>query len=396
MKLCELKYYTTLVFIIFFSSNALAETTVAYVHFGAIVLGNEPKSNHARRPRVGYLPIGTIVYYDDKAVTNIFNYSEDVQDYEDYVYVQSNIGFVGFIKKDLVSTLNETEKLVPLRYNIVIREIDSKKIVDKISRAETKSNAQSLEIIGEDEQHYHVRLTWKKNDNGSSKEGRICKTMVNGVHVVKLSKDLNKLPPIIKLSTPAEFITNYLSKFSNYVADKTGENADKIIELLSLLNALQCRVSSTADAELSAKIFGTGLGLNFTFVMAEKNSIYSIKNMSFRTDKQSISEYYVLRDVKCQDGIPNRLENLIILHKNNPADQIIISKNGLPQKLKENWFRFDIKSSKKMINIDGFPAYKSFMDHLGQANYLNELPYEDRLILSHMLLKEVAYFSTPN
>ena len=118
--------------------------------------------------------------------------------------------------------------------------------------------------------------------------------------------------------------------------------------------------------------------------------------MSFRNDGQSFSEYYALSDVKCHDGIPNRLENLILLHKTNPADQIIISKNGLPKKLKENWFRFDIKSSKKMINIDGFPAYKSFMDHLAQANYLNELPYEDRLILSHMLLKELAYFSTPD
>ena len=173
--------------------------------------------------------------------------------------------------------MNGTENLVPLRYNIVIREIDSNEIVDKISRAETKSNIQSLEIIGEDETNYKVRLTWEKNDNGSFKEGRISKTMVNGRHVVKLTRDLNKRPPLIKLSTPADFITNHLSKFSNYVADKTGENADKIIEFLSLLNALQCRVSSTADAELSAKIFGTGLGLNLTFVMAEKNSIYSIK-----------------------------------------------------------------------------------------------------------------------
>ena len=246
MQLYKLKYYTILVpfFIIFLASSAIAETTTAYVHFGAILLGHEPQNNYARRPRVGYLPIGTIAYYDNnQAITKIFNYSEDVQDYEDYVYVHSNIGFSGFIKKDLITTLNGTENLVPLRYNIVIREIDSNEIVDKISRAETKSNIQSLEIIGEDETNYKVRLTWEKNDNGSFKEGRISKTMVNGRHVVKLTRDLNKRPPLIKLSTPADFITNHLSKFSNYVADKTGENADKIIEFLSLLNALQCRVS---------------------------------------------------------------------------------------------------------------------------------------------------------
>lgn len=46
-------------------TTAVAESNKAYVHFGAVLLGQEPQGNRTRRDRVGYLPIGTIVYFND-------------------------------------------------------------------------------------------------------------------------------------------------------------------------------------------------------------------------------------------------------------------------------------------------------------------------------------------
>ena len=49
-----------------------------------------------------------------------------------------------------------------------------------------------------------------------------------------------------------------------------------------------------------------------------------------------------------------------------------------------------------MIIIDGFPAYEDFMRHIGRSSLLQDLPAVDSRILSNALLRELAYFSTPD
>ena len=149
-------------------------------------------------------------------------------------------------------------------------------------------------------------------------------------------------------------------------------------------------------AQLSAKIFGNGLGLRFNFVLAERNAIYSIKSLSYSRDGSNYSSYYELRDVRCVDGIPHRLANLILLKVDDPSQQIIVSREDLPQTLKDNWARFETARSEKMIIIDGIGAYEEFMRHIGGSALLQELPHGDSLILSHALLRELAHFSTPD
>ncbi len=379
-------------------SNVVAETTQAYVHFGAILLGDVPQGNHnMRRRRVGYLPIGAVVNFDrDAPKERIFNYSEDVQGFEDYIQVRSDFGISGYIRDDLITLLDEKDILLPLRYNINIRSLTSDEVVAQITRAADKSSSTPVEILGEETDHYIVRLN-RSGDMGSGHvDGRILKPLVDGRLIVKLSKNTNHQFPDIKVDSPSQFIDEQLSEFSEFVSDKTGETTTRIIEFLSELNALQCRISSTADAELSAKIFGTGLGLRFTFVLAQQNSINSIKTLKYSTDGQNYSSFYELHNVKCIDGIPHRLSNLILLNMANPSAQIIVSREDLPPKLKANWARFETDRARKMININGFSAYNEFMEHISQAELLKALPRRDRLILSHALLRELAYFSTPD
>ncbi|MBL1274989.1 MAG: hypothetical protein COB30_002780 [Ectothiorhodospiraceae bacterium] len=375
-------------------TTAVAESNKAYVHFGAVLLGQEPQGNRTRRDRVGYLPIGTIVYFNDtNKLKKIFNYN--AQKYEYYVYVRSNTGFSGYIKRDLISVLDERELLITLRYTINIREINSDKVLLKVSCASTKTSSTPLEVIGEQGDYYTVRVYPENDSVGPFQVGRLFKPMVDGKHLVRLSKHLHNAPPVIYRSSPSEFTQKYLEKFSTLMSQKTGETTKKIVSFIASLNALRCRISSSADVKLGANIFGTGLGLSFKFVLAEKNAIYSMKTVMYRKGSEHLSEYYQLHDIHCHDGIPNRLENLILVRKFDPSQQIIISQKGLPEKLRNNWARFETKKSEKMINIDGFPAYESFMTHLSQSEHLRDLPAYDRLILSHMLLKEVAYFSTP-
>lgn len=378
--------------------SAAADTAQAYVHFGAILLGQAPTGNHSmRRQRVGYLPIGSVVSFDrDAPKQRIFNYSEDIQDFEDYIYIRSDFGFSGYIRDDLITILDDKDILLPLRYNIHIRALDSDEVIEKISRAATKHSSTPVEVLSEDADYYVVRLYRSGDADAGYIDGRMRKLLVDGEIVVKLSKTTDSYQPDIRVDSPSQFIDEQLLEFSEFVSARTDETTTRIIEFLSQLNALQCRVNSVADAELSAKIFGTGLGLKFTFVLAQQNSINSIKTLSYSTDGQNYTSYYELHNVKCVDGIPHRLNNLILSSVSDPSAQIIVSKEDLPPALKQNWARFETDRSRKMINIDGFSAYSKFMKHIGQSQFLRNLPRRDRLILSHALLKELAYFSTPD
>ncbi len=373
--------------------SAVAETNQAYVHFGAVVLGDEPAGNHsARRPRVGYLPIGTVVSYDAGAPkTRIFNYAEDV--YENYLRVRSSLGFEGFIRDDLVTELDDRAILVPLGYNINIRALDSDAVLTQISRAADKHGSTPVEVIGEEAEYYHVRLA---RADAAIIEGRISRPLVDGGRLVKLSNHSDRFQPDIRLGSPAQFVDERLADFGTLVSERAGESAATIVEFLRRMNALRCRVSTTADAQLSAKIFGTGLGLRFDFVLAERNAIYAIKTLSYSLDGRDYTSFYELHDVRCVDGIPHRLANLVLVAVDDPSRQIIVSLEDLPAGLKSNWVRFDTDSSRKMIVVDGFKAYDEFMQHIGQSGLLRDLPYRDRLVLSHALLRELAHFSTPN
>ncbi len=375
------------------SYDARAATTQAYVHFGAVVLGDEPAGNHSsRRPRVGYLPIGTVVSYDAEAPkTRIFNYADDV--YENYLRVHSNIGFEGYIRDDLVTALGEREILVPLGYNINIRALESDAVLAQISRAAGNDGSTPVEVIGEEAEFFHVRLM---RADGAAIEGRISRPLVDSGRLVRLSNHSDRFLADIRLGSAAQFVDERLADFSEFVSARAGETAATIVDFLTRMNALRCRVSSDADAQLSAKIFGTGLGLRFNFVLAERNAIYSIKTLSYSADGQTYSSFYELHDVRCVDGIPHRLANLVLLNADDPTQQIIVSLEDLPPPLKANWVRFDTDSSRKMIIVDGFPAYDAFMHHIGQSGFMRDLPHRDRLILSHALLRELAHFSTPN
>ncbi len=375
------------------SFDARAATTQAWVHFGAVVLGDEPTGIHsARRPRVGYLPIGTVVSYDAEAPkTRIFNYAEDV--YENYLRVRSSLGFEGFIRDDLVTELDDRVVLVPLGYNINIRALDSDTVLTQISRAADQHGSTPVEVIGEEAEYYRVRLA---RAGAEAVEGRISRPLVDGGRLVKLSNHSDRFLPDIRLGSPAQFVDERLADFGAFVSERAGEAAATIVEFLKRMNALRCRVSSTADAALSAKIFGTGLGLRFDFVLAERNAIYAIKTLSYSLDGRDYGSFYVLHDVRCVDGIPHRLANLVLVAVDDPSRQIIVSLEDLPAGLKSNWARFDTDSSRKMIIVDGFKAYDEFMHHIGQSGLLRDLPYRDRLVLSHALLRELAHFSTPN
>jgi hypothetical protein len=89
--------------------------TPGYVSRGAFVLERHAtgcKSGRTTYQIIGYLPVGTVVYYDGaRAPSSVYNYAEKCDEW--YLDVESDIGVGGLIRVDRMAPI-EADLLVPV------------------------------------------------------------------------------------------------------------------------------------------------------------------------------------------------------------------------------------------------------------------------------------------
>lgn len=361
-----------------------------YVKFGAFLLSEEPNNASKKHERVGYLPIGTVVKYDGQ-IKSIFNHSVDVQNYEDYIYVHSNTGYSGYLKTSLVTPFEDDEVILPLRYGLIVRDVDSNEKILNVNRAKSMTTSFPLKLLSKSGDKFIVEF----EHEGEVRTGYVYEHMVDGYRFIRLSHaEINNIP-VIESGSPEQFVAESLATLSEHVAGKGGETAEKIVSFFSKMNMLQCRVSSDADAELSGKIFGNGLGMKINFVIAKQDSIYSISTLKITNNSKKSTDFYQFNSVKCLNGTPDRLENFVLLSKSFDTGHFILSKAQLPKKIQEQWSRFEIERSNKMLVIDGYPTYQAFIEHIEDSKMLSDLPHSEKMLLANSIIKQVAHFKTP-
>ena len=105
----------TMVFVLHLHAHA-KNVRAAFVIKGAFILSEEPrvwKNGRLVHDLIGYLPIGTVVYFDpDSKMRELFNYDRDI--YEHYLFAETDIGLAGLLRKDLKVDLSETRVLIPV------------------------------------------------------------------------------------------------------------------------------------------------------------------------------------------------------------------------------------------------------------------------------------------
>ena len=90
-----------------------AESSYAVVKEGAFLLSKSAKLRERGRffySLVGYLPIGTIVHVGERIQIG----NQDTLDYENYVWVNSELGVSGHIREDLLVNIGDTPIAVPI------------------------------------------------------------------------------------------------------------------------------------------------------------------------------------------------------------------------------------------------------------------------------------------
>lgn len=379
----------------------------AFVIKGAFILSEKPsvwKNARLVHDLIGYLPIGTVVYFDpDAEMRELFNYDRDM--YEHYLFVETDIGLAGLLRNDLKVDLDETRVLIPVgNRRIPIRTQNSTKYHVRTLSEFSRSDGVYLTVLDDqDPEFYDVELPWTGTAQRPPDRGRLRKRWVaEGEALLLYPEAIQREHPRISEGNKAQD-DGYLSRIAEKVRGTVGMDIATITSFLKDLDALQCMLSTKADADLGVKIFGAGLGLEFALALKDRDRFYDLGETIYYQGKEAYLRFITLKDIACKDNRPYRLVNFVIQEADlDPDKRTVVSIDDLPQNIKGEW-----KSSlqgkeapRRMIRIDGYESYHrafSFLERESAegSGYLSTLNAYDRRIMINIILSEIAYFTRP-
>jgi hypothetical protein len=378
----------------------------AFVTKGAFILSENPtvwRNGRLVHDLIGYLPIGTVVYFgDDSRMKKLFNWESDRE--EKYLFVETDIGIAGLLREDLKVNLEKTPILIPVgnRSIPIYSSSSTKDRVQKLSEF-SRSDGEYLRLMDDkDDEFYDVELSWPKGKSPPDK-GRIRKRWVSVGEVLLLSQEtIQQKPPRISKDDPAQK-EDYLAKIAQKVQDTVGMKMEETLSFLKDLDSLQCMLSAGAQVDLGVKIFGAGLGLEFALNLKQEDRIYKLGQCTYYRGNEKYKQFIILKDVVCKDHRPHRLVHFFIQEMDlDRAKRTIVSIEDLPEDIKKEWkTSFQGKDApKSMIRIEGYDHYyrvfSLFEKEADQGGgYLSTLNAYDRRVMINLILSEIAYFKRP-
>jgi hypothetical protein len=378
----------------------------AFVKKGAFLLSETPtvwRGGRLIHDLIGYLPIGTVVYFDDPpALRKLFNWETDQE--ETYLFAETDLGMAGLLREDLKVHLEKTPVLIPVgNRSIPIYTSNSTKDRQQKLSEFSRSDGEYLRLLDDrDDEFYDVELSWPKGKSPPDR-GKIRKRWVTVGEVSLLSQEtVKQKPPRIIRGDPSQK-DQYLVKIAQKVQDTVGLKMEEIISFLKDLDSLQCMVSAGAQADLGVKIFGAGLGLDFALNLKKEDRIYNLGQYRYDRGNGTSEQFITLKDIVCKDHRPHRLVHFLIQTMDlDPAKRAVVSIEDLPEDIKKEWkTSFQGKDAPKcMIRIEGYESYyrvfSLFEKEADQGGgYLSTLNAYDRRILINIILSEIAYFKRP-
>jgi hypothetical protein len=399
--------FFVLVTAFFSSSETYAQRTqAAVVTKGAFLLSEKPtvwRGGRLIHDLIGYLPIGTVVYFDgDAAAKKLFNWESDRE--EKYLFVETDIGIVGLLRENLKVHLEKAPVLIPVgnRTLPIYTPNSTKERLQKLSEF-SRSDGEYLRVVDDkDDEFYDVELSWPK-DRFPADKGRIRKRWVAAGEILFLSKEtISQKPPRISRGDQVQK-DGILMRIAQKVQNTAGLNVPEILSFLNDLDSLQCMLSAGAQADLGVKIFGAGLGFDFALNLKREDRLYKIGQCTYSRNDQIYKQFFFLKDIVCKDNRPHRLVNFVIQEMDlDPAKRTVVSVEDLPEDIKKEWkTSFQGKDAPKcMIRIEGYDNYSRVFSLFEKeadegGGYLSTLNAFDRRILINLILSEIAYFRRP-
>lgn len=380
------------------------EYQVGIVTEGAFLLSEEANARREGKlvhDLVGYLPIGTRVYFIDEVKT-INNLTEGRP--ERYYLVLSSIGISGLLREDpFVQVKDKPIAIVVSNKQIALHNPDPAKGKFRTLLTVGPYDNAYLEITDmSDPEFIHAVLNRraKTTDLPKAEGVRLWRENVRfgSVTVVNPQTFNDQNLPVPRWSKPEELDDSFVDELIQKVEDKLGNDLDQVRQFLSDASTIQCLLKASGEAELGFKLFGNGLSFNLALALKDQDHMFRLtqRKLNIRGEERI---YLTLQNVKCDDGNPERLQQFTLQEGiYNPQKRTSVLLQDLGEKPSE-WVT-SLQGREvpfRMVRIANEQGYMRVLHQLTRLvsegdSFIGEAPPEDREILLNLLLREISHF----
>ena len=377
--------------------------TVGVVTQGAFLLSQEPNVTRDGKDvhdLVGYLPIGTRVYFrrEPKTIDNLTKAQPEI-----YFRAYSSIGIDGLLREDLFIPVVDKPVAVVVSKTTLHNPDPAKGVFRKLLVVGRYDNVY-LEITGESDTHYDAILNRKdRMANLPQRERvRLWKKLVENGSVIKVypqNVDEKNLP-VPKWSEKEKLSDDVVKELINQIESKLSDDLEQITAMLRDADTIQCFLKASINAEMGFKVFGNGL--SFLLDMPIKDHSQMFRLMQYRLempDENQRTNYLLLQNIRCKLGAPERLQRLTLQEDvYGPHKRVSVHLNDLEARTSK-WV-ISLQGSDlpfAMIRIADEQGYMRALNQLDELmtsgdSFISESSPSKQDILLNFILREISYF----
>ena len=376
---------------------------VGVVTKGAFLLSEEPnvlRDGHNVHGLVGYLPIGTRVYFKDesRAVDNLTEARTEI-----YFRVYSSIGIEGLLREDLFKPVVDKPVAVVISATTLHNPDPAKGKFRKLLDVGRYDNVY-LEITGESDTHFNAVLNRRDSmlDLPKREPVRVWKKLVEkGLVIVVEPQYFDKQTlPVPRWDKRETLRDNFVNRIIDEIQVRFDGELDQVRAFLGDANTIQCLVKATAEAELGFKVFSNGLLFHLEMSFKDYSQMFRLKQRRLRmVGEQQPIDYLLLQNVQCDGRDPERLRQLTlqegVYDPDNRASVHLKDLEGRPSKwvisLQDSTVPF------RMIRIEDEQGYMRVLSELNDlvtagGSFISESSPNKQDILLNLILREISHF----
>ena len=391
--------------LVFSASVGAADYAVGIVTKGAFLLSekaNVQRENLWVHGRVGYLPVGTRVYVENKPKT-LNNLREGEK--ETYFRVRSSIGISGLLREDrFIRVKDKPIAVVVSSHTIAIH--GSKRVKDKFKKILEVGHYDGVyfEITGYDKSEYmsaDLRRPKQTKNLPKSEPVRLWQEYVRKdlVKVVKPQTVNDQIPPFPVWGEQeilgVDFIKKALGALGKKVNDYVGPN------VLTDADAFQCLLKGNAKLKLGFELFSNELSFGLDLAFKEQDHMFRLTQQKLKISKGERT-YVMLKNVKCDGPYPERLQRFTVQEGENDITKRDFVRLKDWQEGSSKWIvsLSGKEAPLRMIRINGETEYQTALKRIDEFvrqgdSFIGKLPPEEKLILLNLILREIATFQNP-
>lgn len=368
--------------------------TLGFVKAGAFVIPKEVNAklkDYQTRLRVGYLPVGSVVWMNECKSLNE-NASSGIPVEKAYCEIDSEVGISGLIRKDRIHILSGPVIVALGKDPIPVYGSDGKKAYSPFSR----NSGIYVDVIGKIENSVIPVMRPYTKPNPIPGLLKISE-LGNNVRLLnpknlKLKKaTIERLGNFSKDIIKKRFgddIGKYFSKINNAV--------NKLEKQLGLVNNIACLIDGSVYADIGLKFFGTGAGVKIQAKLKNSGEMFKFRASVLSVGDQStivssINRYACTNPPAPQ---PNWMMEFISVGapEANPTEVLTVVGPSKPKGI------FVVQDDPKMIEIgqweDYEQKYKNIWKGISQKEFVKGMSDQARKVYAHYILSQISSFQS--